>query len=401
MQVLVLGGGYAGLLVTRKLERQLPVEATLTLVDDTGDHLVQHELHRAVRNPAYVDEITVPLAEVTDRATVREAQVTGLDRERRSVSLADGDTLDYDYCVVALGAETAFYGIPGVEEYATPLKRLEHAATIRREFEAVIDRYGHSNPATAGTDEQSGTVVVGGAGLSGIQVAGELATMARERDAATGIDIVLLEQEGSVAPGFPANFRQATRESLDEQGVDVRTRTTVTAADTERISVEDGDDITYDQFIWAGGIRGSEAIGGERPEVRGDLRLDDRTFALGDAARIVDADGDPVPASAAAAVRASGTAAHNLVAAVDAGESGFVDLQQWSWESPGWLISVGDGAVAQVGPQVFTGPVANAIKSAVGVTYLAEHGSLRRALGVLREEMEDTGEFGEFLKQHL
>ena len=401
MQVLVLGGGYAGLLVTKKLEQRLPAEAALTLVDDTGDHLVQHELHRAVRNPEYVDEITVPLTELLGRADVRQTEVTGVDREARTVLLAGGDTLAYDYCVVTLGAETAFYGIPGVEEHATPLKRLDHAATIRREFEALVDQYGHTDPSNPDPDGETATVVVGGAGLSGIQVAGELVEMAREAEASSAIDIVLLEQEPTVTPGFPENFQQAVRDQLDERGVEVRTETTVTEADADHITVASGADIAYDQFVWTGGIRGNGAMGGDRPEVRGDLRLDDRTFALGDAARILDADGEPVPASASAAVRATETAAHNVAAAVEAGPSEFVDLQQWSWESPGWLVSVGDGAVAQVGPQVFTGPVANAIKSAVGVTYLAEHGSLRRAVGVLREEMDHTGEFGEFLKNHL
>jgi len=395
MDVLVLGGGYAGLMVTRKLERRLPAAATLTLVDDTGSHLVQHELHRAVREPDYVDDISVPLGEILDRATLREGEVTDVDREARTVSLADGDALDYDYCVVALGSQTAFYGIPGLEEHATPLKRLEHAATIRREFEAVVDQLGHDDPAT--DTERTGTVVVGGAGLSGVQVAGELAAMAREREVADSVEIVLLEQERTVAPGFPEQFQRAARELLDEQGVDVRTGTTVTAADDATITTE-GETIDYDQFVWTGGIRGNEAMGGDRPQVRGDLRLDERTFALGDAVRIVDADGEPVPASASAAVRAAETAARNVVAAATA-DGGFVDVQQWHWESPGWLISVGDDAVAQIGPTVVTGGTANALKSAVGVTYLAEHGSLRRALGVLHKEMDDVEEFAELLER--
>jgi len=401
MNIVVLGGGYAGLLVTKKLERRLPETATLELVDDTGEHLVQHELHRAVRNPSYVNDIAIPLRELVDRATVREASVTGLDRDARTVSLDGGETLDYEYCVVALGAETAYYGIPGVEKHATPLKRLEHAATVRKEFEAVIDRYGHADSTTAKDSPETGTVVVGGAGLSGVQVAGELATMARERDAADAIDVVLLEQFDHVAPNFPENFQEATRAALEGLDIDVRTGTTVTSADDTTIDLESGEAIEYDQFVWTGGIRGNQAMGGDRPEVRADLRLDDHTFALGDAARIVDADGEPVPASASAAIRAADTAAQNVVASAEAGDTEFVDLQQWNWETPGWLISVGDDAVAQLGPQVFTGPVANAMKSAVGVTYLAEHGSLRRALGLLREDMGNSADFGSFLKAHL
>ncbi|MFW5949249.1 MAG: NAD(P)/FAD-dependent oxidoreductase, partial [Halolamina sp.] len=383
--------GYAGLLVTRKLEGRLPESASLTLVDDTGTHLVQHELHRAVRDPDYVDDISVPLGELLDRASLREADVIDVDRASRTVSLADGDELGYDYCVIALGATTEFYDIPGVEAHATPLKRLEHAAEIRRGFEAVIAAFGQ------GAAERSGTVVVGGAGLSGVQVAGELAAMAREHEVADDVEVVLLEQEATVAPGFPEPFQRAARERLDAQGVDVRVDVTVTGADESQVSTESGV-IDYDQFVWTGGIRGNEAMGGERPQVRGDLRLDARTFALGDAVRIVDADGEPVPASASAAVRAAETVAHNVVSAVSA-DGGFVEVDQWHWQSPGWLISVGDDAVAQIGPSVLTGSAANALKSAVGITYLAEHGSLQRALGVLRREADDTVAVSELLKR--
>ncbi|MFD1566868.1 NAD(P)/FAD-dependent oxidoreductase, partial [Halolamina litorea] len=300
MDVLVLGGGYAGLLVTRKLERRLPDSATLTLVDDTGSHLVQHELHRAIRNPEYTDDISVPLTELLERASLREAQVTDIDREARTVSLADGDELGYDYCVVAFGAQTAYYDIEGLRANATPLKRLEHAAAIRREFEAVIDQLGHDDPEA--TTERSGRVVVGGAGLSGVQVAGELAAMARDRGVEDDIEVLLLEQLLTVAPGFPEPFQRATHERLEAQGVTVRTDTTVTVVDERQISTEAGG-IDYDQFVWTGGIRGNDAMGGDRPQVRADLRLDAHTFALGDAVRIVDADGEPVPASASAAVR--------------------------------------------------------------------------------------------------
>lgn len=396
MDVFVLGAGYAGLMVTRKLEQQLPEAATLTLVDDTGTHLVQHELHRAIRNPEYIDEISVPLTELFNRAELRQARVTGVDREHRTVSLDGDEDLSYDYCVIALGSQTAYYGIPGVEAHSTPLKRLEDAAQVRRETAAVIDESGHEDPAKPG--DEHGQIVVGGAGLSGVQVAGELAALIREREAADRVDVVVLEQKATVAPGFPEAFQQAAREALETQGVTVRTETTVTAVDDQTISTADSGEVSYDQFVWTGGIQGSAAMDGERPQVRGDLRLDDRTFALGDAVRIVDADGEPVPASASSAIRAAGTAAKNVVAAATA-DGGFVDIDQWNWESPGWLISVGDDAVAQVGPTVLTGPPAKALKSAVGVTYLAEHGSLKRALGVLKADMDDTSGFTELLQK--
>ncbi|MUV61842.1 NAD(P)/FAD-dependent oxidoreductase [Halobacterium sp. CBA1126] len=380
MRVVVLGGGYAGVVLTDRLEDRLPADVDLVVVDETGDHLVQHELHRAIRRPSFADDVVVPLEEIFDRARVDVATVDGVDRDARQVELADGSSLDYDVAAVCLGAETAYYGLPGVEAHASPLKRLPDAARIRREFEDLVAAGG-------------GTAVVGGAGLSGVQTAGELAAFAREADA--DVDVVLLEQLDAVAPSFPEPFRAAVREELDREGVDVRTGVSVTHATEEAVETEAGA-VPYDVFVWTGGIRGPDALGGERVDVRADFAVDDRTLALGDAARVVDGDGAAVPASAQAAVREAKVAARNverLVADAREREDGFRPrLEQYTFDSPGWLVSVGDGAVAQVGSNVFRGAAARAAKSGVGASYLASAGGVRQAAGLLREEFGLAGE---------
>ncbi|GAB3411613.1 NAD(P)/FAD-dependent oxidoreductase [Haloparvum alkalitolerans] len=383
MRVVVLGGGYAGLVTTRTLEGTLPSAVDLTLVDETGDHLIQHELHRAIRRPEFVDRISLPLTDLLDRATVREATVASVDREDRSVRLADGDAVDYDVVVVALGAGTDYRDVPGVAEHALPLKRLPHASRIRREFRGVLDAGG-------------GRAVVAGAGLSGVQTAGELAQFARDEGVAGHVEVVLLEAEDRVVPGFPEEFRAAVREELDRLDVAVRTGTRVTAAGADAVemageSVDSADagTLPHGLLVWTGGVRGPDALDGRRREVDGTLALDERTFVVGDAARVRDGSGAVVPPSAQAAVRASETAANNVAEAVEALRAGREPaFETWTFETPGWLVSVGDGAVAQLGPRTFTGPTANLIKSAVGVTYLADHGSLADALAVLREEVE-------------
>ncbi|TVT91469.1 NAD(P)/FAD-dependent oxidoreductase, partial [Haloferax volcanii] len=268
MRVLVLGAGYAGLTLARDLERRLPADADLTVVNDSPHHLVQHEVHRAIRRPAVADAIQVPLDEALDRAEVVVDRVTGVDRDARTVELAAGDALGYDYCAVCLGAQTAYYGIPGLEAHSVPLKRVADAETIRTRFFDDCD--------------EGGTVVVGGAGLSGVQVAGELAALRDEEGAHA--DIVLVERLDAVAPSFDASFRRAVRDELLDRGVEIRTETTVESVTDATVEADTGD-IDYDLLVWTGGIAGDDAMGGERPAVRADLRLDRRTFVVGDAAR--------------------------------------------------------------------------------------------------------------------
>jgi len=376
MRVVVLGGGYAGVVVTKRLSNSLPADVDVVVVDEDGQHLVQHELHRVIRRPSFADDIEVPLSEIFDRARVEVATVESIDRERRRVEFAGGSTLDYDVAAVCLGAETAFYGLPGVEAHAVPLKRLPDAARIRRQFEDVVAAGG-------------GTAVVGGAGLSGVQTAGELAAFAREEG--VDVDVVLLEALDEIAPSFPEQFQHAVRTELEREGVDVRTGVTVQEATDEVVETQTGD-VAYDVFVWTGGIRGPDALDGDRVDVRADLAADDRTVVVGDAARVVDAEGTAVPASAQAAVREAAVAARNvekLVASVRDRDDGFRPrLDRYTFDSPGWLVSVGDGAVAKVGPTVFRGPAANAVKSGVGAAYLASAGDIRDAVGLLREEFE-------------
>ena len=376
MRVVVLGAGYAGLTLARRLESKLPETVDLVVVDEADQHLVQHELHRVIRRPAVEDAITVPLRDALDRATIRATRVEDLDRDSRRVYLRDG-TLDYDYAAVCLGAQTAFYDLPGVDEHGIPLKRLAHAHRIR---DAVLDAC-----------EVDGHAVVGGAGLSGVQVAGELAALADERGA--DLDVTVLERLDSVAPAFPEAFQSAVHDALDAAGVTVHTNARVTGATAEAVELDDRT-VPYDAFVWTGGIRGPDALGSDRPVVRGDLRLDDHTFAVGDAARVVDADGEAVPASAAAAIREARTVATNVDRLVrweldggDAAEGFPPKLDPFRFDAPGWIASVGDDAVATVGPKVFTGAAARTMKATVGAGHLSSVGAISRAADLVREEL--------------
>jgi NADH dehydrogenase len=375
MHVAVLGAGYAGLTLARRLEQSTDVE--LTVVDDTGDHVLVHELHRVVRRPSLAEDITIDLADALESASVREATVTGVDTDACIATLdgENGEQLEYDLGAVCLGSDTEFYDLSGVETHATPLKSLADAREIREGFFEVV--------------EDGERVVVGGAGLSGIQVAGELAALAREEGVRDRVEVVLLEQEASVAPGFPEDFQQAAREELEARDVVVRTGATVQGATDAAVELAD-EELAYDQFVWTGGIRGPDALGGDRPTVRSTLRVGEDTFVLGDAGRVVDTDGEAVPASAQTAVREARVVARNIrmLAEYRHNGTGFEPrLDTYTFDSPGWLVSVGDGAVAQVGPTVLRGRPAKALKTSVGAGYLSSVGAIENAVDLVREEL--------------
>jgi NADH dehydrogenase len=373
MHVAVLGAGYAGISLARKLERSLPDDVAITVVDERETHLVQHLVHRLVRHPSLADDLRIPIADLLGRAEHRRARVTDVDPDAGEVTLDDG-SLSYDAGAVCLGARTAYHDIPGAEAHGTPLKRASHAERIRADFLET---------------PPSGRSVVVGAGLSGIQVAGELAALGRE----TGADaeVRLFEQMGTVAPSFPEAFQRAVGEELTERGVRVATGRTVEAVDGDAVEFADGERVGYDQLVWTGGIAGGGAVGDGRPVVRADLRLGERTFAVGDAARIVDADGRPAPASAQTAVRQADVAATNVERLIThrrkEGGDFHPRLETYRYDELGWLVSVGDGTVAQVGPTVVRGAAAKGLKTTVGAGYLASVGAVRNASEFVRAEV--------------
>ncbi|ACV10876.1 FAD-dependent pyridine nucleotide-disulphide oxidoreductase [Halorhabdus utahensis DSM 12940] len=374
MRVAIFGAGYAGLGVARRLERTLPDDDDLVVVDESGEHVVRHLLHRGIRYPEELAHVRLPLGTVLERATIREASVEALDHTAGVATLADGETLAYDLGVVTLGGEPEFYGLEDVIEHATPLHRPSDVETIRADFEAVL--------------EDGGRVVVGGGGLTGIQTAGELAALARHRDASETVEVTLLEQSDAVPPGFDDRLQTAVGDALEAAGVVLHPSTTITGATADAVAVADGEPIPYEQFVWAGGIQGPVAQAGDRPTVPATLRLSENAFALGDAAQVVDADGTRVPPTAHAAIRQAGVAATNVTRVIEyrRENGGFAPrLERYRHDETGWLVSVGDDAVAKVGPTLLRGDAAKAVKTTVGAGYLSSIGAFGDAGAHLRE----------------
>jgi NADH dehydrogenase len=124
--------------------------------------------------------------------------------------------------------------------------------------------------------------------------------------------------------------------------------------------------------------------------VRADLRLGERAFVAGDAARVVDTDGEPAPASAQTAVRQADVAAKNVGKLLNHernGEGFEPRLDRYRYTELGWLVSVGDGAVAQVGGQVVRGRAAKALKTTVGAGYLTSIGAVKNASDYVWEKV--------------
>jgi len=376
-QVVVLGSGYAGAGAISSLENELDGEADLVWVSDVDYHLVLHESHRCISNPDVAEKVAIPVEEIkSPRTRFVQGRVEGVDTERRTVHLAD-DTVAYDYLLVALGSQTAFFGIEGLEAHAHTLKGLDDALGIH---DALVEA------AREATQTDPAQVIIGGAGLSGIQAAGEVAELRDERNAP--IEITLVEGLDEIFPGNAASIQAALRSRLEARDVTIYTGEFVSEVDDERVYLGEDGELAYDVFVWTGGITGQDAL--REAALEKDERnhritagetfetSDDRVFALGDAALI---DGNPaVPPTAQAAWQAADVAGENVARALRG-----QPLKRWHYDDKGTVVSIGEDAVAHdvaLLPFVdtFGGPAARTLKKAIAARWIGSIGGTKRAI---------------------
>ncbi len=316
-QVVIVGGGFGGLKAAHSLKR-VPVE--VTLLDRRNFHLFQPLLYQVATGALSAGEIASPLRGILKRqrnARVVLGDVSGFDLDRRRVLLGDS-ALDYDTLVVAAGAGHDHFGRDDWRPLAPGLKTLEDAVEIRgrilRAFEAAeIEQDAERRRALL-------TFAVVGAGPTGVELAGQIAEIARDtlrRDFRT-IDpraarVVLVEAAGRVLTGFPERLSARAAAALERLGVTPMLGRPVVDVDAEAVSIaapgSDVERIPARTVIWAAGVRASglagalAAAGGGtvdpagRVVVEPDLTLPGHpeVFALGDMVQVLDAEGRPQP----------------------------------------------------------------------------------------------------------
>ncbi|RBI59719.1 NAD(P)/FAD-dependent oxidoreductase [halophilic archaeon] len=374
--ILVLGAGYAGSMVIQTLEEQLrDVDAQLTWISKHDYHLMLHEIHRLIRNPGLRDILTIPVEEIKRQGTPFEQQtVEKIRGKERIVEFTDGTTMEFDYVVDCLGSQTAYYDIDGLREHALTLKSLDDALAIHSET---------TGAAAAASLDEPATVVVGGAGLSGIEGAGELAEFRDQRN--LPLDVRLVEAKDEIFPGQDHQFQGALRQQLVDHEINISTGDPIVEVDDESVHFNSGRSADYDVLVWTGGVTGHREL--DDPEVeleRGRTKVDDtlqsadeRIFVVGDSA-IVELAEAPPPPTAQAAWQAAEVAAENVIRTIR-GQS----LRHWTYEDMGTVVSIGDDAIAHeikfVPVNTFDTAVASYLKRAVTTRWVNKVSSRRRA----------------------
>jgi NADH dehydrogenase len=256
-RIVIVGAGFGGLFAARGLAG---ANAEVVLVDAHNYHLFQPLLYQVATAGLAPSDIAWPIRSIVTRqrnTSVLLAEVTGVDLAARQLQLADG-TLDFDYLVLATGAQHAYFGHDDWRDLAPGLKSIDDATAMRRRLLLAFEQA--ENCADPAERERLLRFVIVGAGPTGVELAGALAELAHHtlakdfrRIDPRSARVVLVEAGPRVLPTFSAPMSAYARRALERLGVEVRVNVPVTACDASGVTLGPGDG--------AGDSAGDSAVG--------------------------------------------------------------------------------------------------------------------------------------------
>jgi NADH dehydrogenase len=323
--VVIIGGGFGGLMAARKLARS-PVR--ITLIDRKNHHTFQPLLYQVATAGLSPGEIAAPLRWILrgrPNIQVLLAEVEDFDLSRRVVKLSD-EEIPYDYLIVAAGASHAYFGHDEWEPFAPGLKTIEDALELRRRILLAYELA--ERRAANGEEELPLNFVVVGGGPTGVELAGTLAEIARRvlANEFRSIDpkrtrILLLEGGPRILPAYPEDLSQSAAEQLQRLGVEVHTSTLVTGIEPAEVRIGEAR-IPAAVILWAAGVAASplgKKLGvpvdrAGRVLVNPDLSIagHPEVFVIGDLATLKDEHGKMLPGVAPVAMQEGTATAKNI-----------------------------------------------------------------------------------------
>ncbi len=362
-RVLIVGGGFAGFTVAKTLG-DLTEDR-----DDVGVMVINKEnfftywpmVAGIISSDVETKNVAQPLrrALIQFGASFRRAELESVDLERKHVKASGGLEFPYDHLVLALGADPAYFGIPGIEEYSISMKGLTDAEHIRNK---VIERF---EEITLARDEDSLngsgdevpesklTFVVIGGGSTGVEIASEIHSLVHKTLAPDypnidprRVKIVLIDSNEEILKELDQGLRRAARRHLEELEIKVINNARAQEVAADRVILEDGQEIETENVVWTAGNRASVKVEDLDLPQQGEKGIEtdeymrvkgyENVWAIGDCAANVDKDGEPVPPNAQAAVQEGEALASNIVATIDGEE-----LEPFEYKPMGQLVELG------------------------------------------------------------
>jgi NADH:ubiquinone reductase (H+-translocating) len=289
-QVIIVGGGFAGLRVARRLGNVPGVH--VTLISEADDFRYSPALYRTATGGSKRVS-AIPIAEILSdlpRTKFVQTKINKIDRDRKVLTAIGGREFKYDYCVLAMGVVTSYFGIPGLKEYSYSIKSAHEVERLKR----------HLHHQMTSEEAPDKNYVIVGAGPTGVELAAALGQYLKliakkHKIKRRKLEIELVEAADRVLPTMTKRASLLALRKLRSLKVKVLLGQKVQAATSNNLRVNDRLIPTH-TVIWTAGVTNSpffqknhtqfELDNRGRVVVDQQLKVDDHLFVIGDNAAI-------------------------------------------------------------------------------------------------------------------
>jgi NADH dehydrogenase len=351
-RVIIVGGGFAGLNAAKILGKR-SAELEVVVIDRRNHHLFQPLLYQVAMAGLSPADIAAPIRNLLSKysnTTVIQGEVERIDVVARKV-IGDFGEREYDYLILAAGAQHAYFGHEEWEPFAPGLKTVEQATEIRRRVLTVFEQ-AEARPRDSQERKWLLTFVIVGAGPTGVELAGAIAEMSRTTLARDfrNIDpkltrVILIEAGSRILAQFGPEMADRARADLESLGVQIWTDSRVTQIDARGVEIGE-ERVEAATVLWAAGVQAAPvaaSLGVERDRsgrvhVGPDLALPSHpeVFVAGDLAWAEDEQGKPYPGLAPVAMQQGRWIARTIV-----GELAGAPRGRFHYRDKGQMATIG------------------------------------------------------------
>ena len=420
-KIIILGAGYAGIKAAKTLNKKFKKDNSveITLIDQNPHHTLLTELHEVAGNRIESSGVKISLTDIFSNSKVQvvEDKITDINT-KKELLISENKKYDYDYLVLGVGSEPAYFNIPGMEENAFTLWSLDDAKEINNHIRNMFKLA--ANEQDLNKREEMLTFTIGGAGFTGIETAGEIAEWTDDlcdkyNISPREVSIKVVEAQKGILPNLGAQqIRNAEQYLTQELEVDLLTEANICEVKNNSILVnsctkEDGyitdtsdseEEIKTRTLIWTGGIKAKDFVKKigvnlnhrDRIEVNQYLQTSiNNIYAIGDNAYFETKDDYALPQLVEAAVQAGKCAAYNIHADIKDKQ-----LKEFDPQLHGVMVSVGSNyAVAELKPISnltipLVGFLAMMAKHLINIHYLFEVNGFKLVFKYIKEQFSHT-----------
>ncbi len=386
---LIIGGGFGGIRAALALAKQKKSDHRIILVSDRTNFEYHATLYRVVTGYSPL-ETAIPLRDIFAKTSVEVMldRIENVDLDGRTAIGSSGSTYHFDFLVLALGSETSYFGVSGLETHSFGFKTVDEAIRLKDHIEKMFADCAGKGDASHELCALHFTIV--GGGMSGVELAGELAAYTKKLADRHGINpafvtIDLMEAAAQLLPALPASIAQEAEKRLRGLGVNIYPN--------RAIIEETGDEAFFTDMrtktktlIWTAGVRPHRLYAdtkGLTYEKNGKVIVDEflrplgreNIFVIGDAAST------RYSGMAQTALRDGLSVAENIGRIIK-GKSLVPSVPK----RPAALLPIGSGfAIAIIGNFHITGRIGWWIRRAFDFIIIAIHLPLHRSIGVFRD----------------